>query len=366
MLARSPNKNAFRGFTLVELLVVISIIATLIGLLLPAVQSAREAGRRNTCANNLSQLGKAALAYEGQRQSLPGWRNRHLPNATVYPSWPVMLLPNIERSDLYRTWEQSPNAQPAQRPSVAIFECPSSPPSVAGDPNLAYAANAGSTARNGTNQIKGDGVMLDTAGNAGVYTPARINLDVISASDGTANTLLFSEKCGSLATQSSWNVIAGVSGNGGAGLVYSGDNYPTVAPLSGMWQAAMTSTDLPVFGIGSNATPSSAISAAITKVVNSTAPPTAANPSYSAFPSSSHPTGVMVVFCDGHTMFLNDGIPLHVYAQLITSDSKWTATGGPIGGGGTGGGYQTNSERVDDWLKIYSTTAPYALSEADY
>jgi len=212
--------------------------------------------------------------------------------------------------------------------------------------------------------------MLDTAGNGAVYTPARINLDVISASDGTANTLLFSEKCGSLATQSSWNVIANVSGELGAGVVYSGDAYPTSVSssgtLSGMWQIAMPATDLPVFGISSNLSPSAAISAAITKVVNSTVPPTDANPSYSAFPSSSHPTGVMVVFCDGHTMFLTDLIPPHVYAQLVTADSKWTGTGGPIGGAAAGGGYQTNSSRVDDWLKTYPNVPPYTLSEADY
>ena len=59
------------GFTLVELLVVIAIIGTLMGLLLPAVQSAREAGRRNTCSNNLNQMGKAVMAYEGQNSSMP-------------------------------------------------------------------------------------------------------------------------------------------------------------------------------------------------------------------------------------------------------------------------------------------------------
>jgi prepilin-type processing-associated H-X9-DG protein len=373
MLARSPNKKAFRGFTRVELLVVISIIATLIGLLLPAVQSAREAGRRNTCANNISQLGKATLAYESQRQSLPGWRNKH-PNPSiaamnaVFPSWPVMLLPNIERSDLYRTWEQQDvmaGLIPDSQPSVSLFECPTSPPDNRSAPNLAYAANAGSTARNGQTQIKGDGVMLDTAGSTAVniYSAARNNLDVISSADGTANTMLFAEKCGSLATQSAWNVIANLSAQqGGSSVSYLGDSYPSqaaAATLSGMWQKPMTSTDIPVFGIAGS--PSG-----MTKVINSTVDPSTTNPSYSAFPSSNHPAGVMVAFCDGHTRFLSDAIAVHVYAQLVSTDSKWSANGSPIGGSSGSGAYTTNSPRMNDWLMVYPGTPPYSLSESDY
>lgn len=84
------------GFTLVELLVVIAIIAILIGLLLPAVQYAREAARRTACGNNLKQLSLAMLNYESARQRFPAGFTS--PGMTM---WSAYILPQLEQGNLY-------------------------------------------------------------------------------------------------------------------------------------------------------------------------------------------------------------------------------------------------------------------------
>lgn len=105
-----PQKS---GFTLVELLVVIAIIAVLVGLLLPAVQSAREAGRRVACKNNLKQQGLAVLQYESGRRHFPLGgglapayiADLYLPRGSrVYAhgiSWMGTILPQLEFSEIY-------------------------------------------------------------------------------------------------------------------------------------------------------------------------------------------------------------------------------------------------------------------------
>src|SRR2546423_12765230 len=82
------------GFTLVELLVVVAIIGVLVALLLPAVQSAREAARRNQCANNLKQMGLALHNFESQEKRFP-WGSE---NTVIWgPAVHTYLLPMREQ-----------------------------------------------------------------------------------------------------------------------------------------------------------------------------------------------------------------------------------------------------------------------------
>jgi len=98
------------GFTLVELLVVIAIIGTLVGLLLPAVQSAREAARRSACSNNSKQLGLALLNFESARKRLPAANassaSTYVSNTSGY-SWITQILPFLEETNLYTNMSSS-------------------------------------------------------------------------------------------------------------------------------------------------------------------------------------------------------------------------------------------------------------------
>lgn len=90
------------GFTLIELLVVMAIISIMIGMLLPAVQKAREAASRMSCSNNLKQIGLAMHNYEGALGRLPPSRS-----FVGGPTWAVHILPQMEQDNLYRHWQMS-------------------------------------------------------------------------------------------------------------------------------------------------------------------------------------------------------------------------------------------------------------------
>ena len=121
------------GFTLVELLTVIAVIGILVALLLPAIQSAREAARRVQCRNNLKQLGVALHLYAGQHgEHLPAaWRTAHKEPWRNF-SWRVETLPFLEQQPLYDQIDkrlgpiEGGNLEIARR-VLAGFQCPSTP-----------------------------------------------------------------------------------------------------------------------------------------------------------------------------------------------------------------------------------------------
>ena len=165
---RSSLSQPLHGFTLVELLVVIAIIGTLVALLLPAVQAAREAARRSQCTNNLRQLGLAVHSFHDTHQQLPPakiWDR--------YATWAVFILPYVEEQNAYDAWDLQRSYFKQRNPLALIsgtplFACPTRRNS-----NIVLSLD-GDRNNSGSREPHQPGVVSDYACSAGDNSPGSL------------------------------------------------------------------------------------------------------------------------------------------------------------------------------------------------
>jgi prepilin-type N-terminal cleavage/methylation domain-containing protein len=195
---RAPSSH---GFTLVELLVVIAIISVLIGLLLPAVQSAREAARRCSCTNNVAQLGLALHTYEFANEAFPpGVTGDTGPIRNVaegkHVGWIVRLLPFMEQEWLERHFTPEDGVYAASNAKVRqaivpLLMCPSSSTDPyrgpEGGPRVAVTSYAGCH-----HDVE---APIDATNHGMLFLDSRVRFSDIA--DGSSNTLLIAERRGS-------------------------------------------------------------------------------------------------------------------------------------------------------------------------
>ena len=201
---RGSSTKSRPAFTLVELLVVIAIIAMLVTLLLPAVQSAREAARRSQCQNNLRQIGLAVVNYtDTHAEVLPmGRENTH--HFSV--SWAFRILPFLEDAAVHDAFVKGQKVEDgrnaiAMRTPVPTYVCPAR----RSTDDLVDFDNDDSPTRTPKSAAPGDYAAsagpFVTYGNAGeknpresgvIYTKSEVKLRQVT--DGTSKTLLVGER----------------------------------------------------------------------------------------------------------------------------------------------------------------------------
>jgi len=194
----APKKRT--GFTLVEMLVVISIIGILSSLLLPAVQAARESARRTQCLNNLRQLALATDAFKDRKKRYPGYRERIGSDVDASKqkdaSWCVMILPELSESALYEQWRDSDTDAASlaalynNMPRRNVFICPSEALKNRQDPVCSYVANAGRTGTAGEKPANG---IFHNRYDDTLNEKIRIETTIDDFKDGITYTLVFAE-----------------------------------------------------------------------------------------------------------------------------------------------------------------------------
>ena len=361
------------AISLIEVLVVVAILGILAGLILPAIQSARESSRRAECMSNQRQLAVALMQFDEVRGHLPGYNNLQAVDSTGTQqpaSWVFMVLPFLESQEVYDFHSQTgPESTRGATPNTLIggLRCPSDAWAfVKGEgsnqTSTSYVVNCGQVDVIVNPQLPPDwranGAFMhlfpnDNRGN--MVRGEKTSIDYISRGDGSAKTLMLSE-----------NIDAGFwtdADERNLGFVWEAtlvDGKPAPAAVARIneragerWETALASRLNPSHsGTGAN------LACVFCGPYVPLFPPTPplspwefpepepddvpAPPDPTPFiddahrllelarPSSYHPNGVVATFADGHVEFLAEDIDHRAYCQLMTSNHEKATLAGTI------------------------------------
>lgn len=318
------------GFTLVELLVVIGIIGVLVGLLLPAVQAARESGRRSVCANNLKQLGLALLNFHDANKTFPhGNRAKDWPAHGDFkssPNWRVLIFPYLDQASAYDQLDFStgsfwPTPFPGYSGGNAVLNtlvvpqylCPSSKfgvfnPTYSSRGMLAdYCGISGAEVPGSTDCTSGSTLASSIYCENGVLVAWRTR-SIKDITDGTNYTLVVGEQSGQVnGKEISSNTLSAWSG-----LTTNTNNcWTSVTAMANVTCSAGYVGGLTTVRYAPNSSWSSGAGSGASASSNS-----------NTILNSYHPGGIHVLLASGAVRFMNESIEMGTLRALSTRSNQ--------------------------------------------